>query len=65
MGNAVINLVFNATTSLSFIPFLSWFSKLIQIIIPERQAVFPLQLLDNPIGLPDDKYDNDKTSILL
>jgi Na+/phosphate symporter len=49
MGNAMINLVFNATTSLAFVPFLSWFSKLIQKIIPERQAVFPLQILDNPI----------------
>ena len=65
MGNAIINLVFNATTSLAFVPFLWWFAKLIQKLIPERQAIFPLQLLDNPIWLPDDKYDNDKTSILL
>lgn len=65
MGNAIINLVFNATTSLAFVPFLWWFAKLIQKIIPEKQATFPLQILDNPIGLPDDKYDNDKTSVLL
>ena len=65
MWNAIINLVFNATTSLAFIPFLSPFVRLIQTIIPEKQAVFPLQILDNPIWLPDDKYDNDKTAVLI
>ena len=65
MGNAVINLVFNATTSLVFVPFLPWFARLIQKIIPERKAVFPLQILDNPIGLPNDKYDDDKISIII
>ena len=65
IGNAIINLVFNATTSLAFVPFLWWFAKLIQKIIPEKQVIFPLQILDNPIGLPDDKYDNDKISVII
>ncbi len=49
IGNAVINLIFNATTSIAFIPFLWWFVWLIKKIIPDKAEVYPLQIVHHPI----------------
>lgn len=65
MGNAIINLIFNATTSIAFIPFLWWFTKLIQYIIPEKQEAYPLQILKNPLPTQETRYDTDIASISL
>jgi phosphate:Na+ symporter len=65
MGNAIINLVFNATTSLLFIPFLGWFTKLIIQIIPDKKEQFPLQILQISITTNEEKYDRENATIYL
>jgi len=36
MGNAVLNAVFNISTALLFAPFLSYFTKLVKLIVPQH-----------------------------
>lgn len=45
----MINLVFNAITAIAFIPFIGGFTRLIQWIIPEKETVFPLKIIDLPL----------------
>ena len=65
IGNAIINFVFNLTTSIAFIPFLGLFAKLIQTIIPEKEEVYPLQILHQPLNTEKKKYDDDMAALSL
>lgn len=65
MGNAMINLVFNATTSIAFIPFLWQFTRLITRIIPNKGEEFPLQIIKYTLLDDEQKYDSDMAHIII
>ncbi len=65
MWNAIINFVFNLTTSLIFVPFLRQFTRLITWIIPDKQEEYPLSIISTPLNSEDQKYDSDIASIAL
>ncbi len=65
MGNAMINFIFNFTTSIAFIPFLKNFTKLIIWIIPNKQEEFPLKVLKYSLPDNEERYDSDSASIAL
>ena len=65
MGNAMINLIFNATTSIAFVPLLWYFTRLITWLIPEKKENFPLQILKYEMSGDEQKYDTDMASVAL
>ncbi len=65
MGSAIINAVFSTLTSLLFVPILKPFTKFIQWIIPEKEEVYPLQILQIPLTKQSKKYDDDMATITL
>lgn len=66
MGNAMINFIFNLTTSLAFIPFLKLFTRLITWLIPYHKEQYPLHILQyNLPNTTEQKYDADTANIWL
>lgn len=65
IGNAIINLIFNFTTSLVFVPFLGLFTKLIKWLIPEQKQEFPLQILNVSLSSQEKTYDSDIATVAL
>lgn len=65
MGNAMINIIFNIVTSLLFVPFIKPFAKLVQRIIPEKEQVYPLEILKYPLHKQERRYDEDIAAISL
>ncbi|AKH33157.1 Na+/Pi-cotransporter [candidate division SR1 bacterium Aalborg_AAW-1] len=63
IGNAIINFVFNLITSIAFIPFLGLFTKLIQRVIPEKEEIYPLQIIQHPLHKEQTKYDDDMATL--
>jgi hypothetical protein len=65
MGNAMINFIFNLTTSLLFVPILKQFTRCITKIIPTKVEHYDLDIVANPLSLEEKKYDSDSASIFL
>lgn len=65
IGNAIINFIFNFTTSLAFVPFLKPFTRLITWVIPHKDEHYDLDILQHPLALDEQKYDTDTASVAL
>jgi phosphate:Na+ symporter len=65
MGNAMINFIFNITTSLLFVPILKQFTRCITKIIPTKVEHYDLDILEQPISSEGKKYDSDNAAIAL
>lgn len=65
MGNAMINFIFNLTTSVLFIPILKQFTRCITKIIPTKEEHYDLAILEHPLDTEEKKQDRDRAAVLL